>query len=42
MKDPARMLPTILVVEDNDVFRSVLVNALEQRGYDWLLPAAIA
>lgn len=28
------MLPTILVVEDNDVFRSVLVNALEQRGYD--------
>ena len=34
MKDPARMQPTILVVEDNDVFRSVLVNALEQRGYD--------
>jgi two-component system response regulator RegA len=34
MKDPGRILPTILVVEDNDVFRSVLVNALEQRGYD--------
>ena len=34
MKDPARLLPTILVVEDNDVFRSVLVTALEERGYD--------
>lgn len=34
MKDPARILPTILVVEDNDVFRGVLVHALEQRGYD--------
>ena len=34
MKDPHRMLPTILVVEDNEVFRSVLVGALEQRGYD--------
>lgn len=28
------MLPTILVVEDNEVFRSVLVGALDQRGYD--------
>lgn len=34
MKDPNRMLPTILVVEDNEVFRSVLVGALEARGYD--------
>lgn len=34
MKDPGRILPTILVVEDNDVFRGVLVTALEQRGYD--------
>lgn len=34
MKDPGRILPTILVVEDNDVFRDVLVHALEQRGYD--------
>lgn len=34
MKDSSRMLPTILVVEDNEVFRSVLVGALDQRGYD--------
>ncbi len=29
-----RILPTILVVEDDDAFRSVLVSALEGRGYD--------
>jgi two-component system response regulator RegA len=34
MEDSSRMLPTILVVEDNEVFRSVLVGALDQRGYD--------
>lgn len=30
----SRILPTILVVEDDDVFRGVLVKALEARGYD--------
>jgi two-component system, response regulator RegA len=29
-----KILPTILVVEDDDVFRSILVRALEARGYD--------
>lgn len=29
-----RILPTILVVEDDNAFRSVLVAALESRGYD--------
>lgn len=30
----ARILPTILVVEDDDPFRSVLVRAFEARGFD--------
>ena len=30
----SRILPTILVVEDDDAFRTVLVRALESRGYD--------
>lgn len=30
----SRILSSILVVEDDDVFRSVLVRALESRGYD--------
>lgn len=34
MKDKPRLLPTILVVEDDDVFRQVLVQAMGQRGYD--------
>jgi two-component system response regulator RegA len=29
-----RILPTILVVEDDNAFRAVLVSALESRGYD--------
>ncbi len=29
-----RILPTILVVEDDDAFRGVLVRAFEGRGYD--------
>jgi two-component system response regulator RegA len=29
-----RLVPTILVVEDDDAFRKVLVTALDQRGYD--------
>ena len=29
-----RILPTILVVEDDDAFRGVLVSVLESRGYD--------
>lgn len=29
-----RILPTILVVEDDNSFRAVLVSALEARGYD--------
>lgn len=31
-----KILPTILVVEDDDAFRSVLLSALEARGYDVL------
>lgn len=30
----SRILPTILVVEDDDPFRSVLVRAFQERGYD--------
>jgi two-component system response regulator RegA len=30
----SKIQPTILVVEDDDVFRAVLVRALEARGYD--------
>lgn len=30
----SRILPTILVVEDDDSFRTILVKALEARGYD--------
>lgn len=30
----SRIVPTILVVEDDTAFRSVLVNAFAQRGYD--------
>ena len=30
----AKILPTILVVEDDDMFRTVLVRAFEARGYD--------
>jgi two-component system response regulator RegA len=33
-RDTARILPTILVVEDDDTFRTVLVQALGARGYD--------
>ena len=33
-RETARILPTILVVEDDDVFRAVLVQALEARGYE--------
>ena len=29
-----RILPTILVVEDDDPFRAILVRSLEARGYD--------
>jgi two-component system response regulator RegA len=29
-----KIAPTILVVEDDDAFRSILVSALESRGYD--------
>jgi two-component system response regulator RegA len=32
----SKILPTILVVEDDDAFRTVLVAALESRGYDVL------
>lgn len=34
MKDPSRLLPSVLVVEDDAAFRGVLVRALEERGYD--------
>ena len=34
MKDPARILQTVLVVEDDEPFRMMLVSALERRGYD--------
>jgi two-component system response regulator RegA len=30
----SKILPTILVVEDDDSFRTILVKALEARGYD--------
>jgi two-component system response regulator RegA len=30
----SRIIPTILVVEDDDVFRSVLVAAFRERGYE--------
>lgn len=30
----SRTVPTILVVEDDDVFRTLLVNAFRERGYD--------
>jgi two-component system response regulator RegA len=30
----SKILPTILVVEDDESFRTVLVQALESRGYD--------
>lgn len=30
----AKLLPTILVVEDDDAFRGIPVSALEARGYD--------
>ncbi len=30
----SKILPTILVVEDDDAFRTILVRALEARGYD--------
>lgn len=30
----SRIVPTILVVEDDDVFRGVLVHALRERGYE--------
>jgi two-component system response regulator RegA len=29
-----KILPTILVVEDDDAFRAILVKALDARGYD--------
>jgi two-component system response regulator RegA len=35
-RDSSRILPTILVVEDDDAFRTILVQALEARGYDAL------
>lgn len=34
MKDPSRLLPSVLVVEDDTAFRGVLVRALDERGYD--------
>ena len=30
----SRIVPTILVVEDDNAFRAVLVNAFEERGYE--------
>lgn len=33
-RDPHKILPTILVVEDDDAFRGILVSAFEARGYD--------
>jgi two-component system, response regulator RegA len=39
----SKILPTILVVEDDDAFRKVLVAALETRGFDVLgVPDAAA
>ncbi len=37
-----KILPTILVVEDDDAFRTVLLTALEARGYDVLGVADVA
>ncbi len=34
MKDTSRIQPTILVVEDDDVFRALLVASLRQRGFE--------
>jgi two-component system response regulator RegA len=34
MKDAGRIVPSILIVEDDTVFRSLLVEALRERGYD--------
>ncbi len=36
MKDASRILQTVLVVEDDDSFRTMLVAALQRRGYDAL------
>jgi two-component system response regulator RegA len=33
-RDSDKLLPTILVVEDDDAFRAILVQALEARGYE--------
>jgi two-component system response regulator RegA len=33
-RDIDKLLPTILVVEDDDAFRAILVQALEARGYE--------
>ena len=33
-RDTDKLLPTILVVEDDDAFRAILVQALEARGYE--------
>ncbi len=33
-KDVSRILQTVLVVEDDESFRTMLVSALERRGYD--------
>jgi two-component system response regulator RegA len=33
-RDTDKLLPTILVVEDDDAFRALLVQALEARGYE--------
>ena len=35
-RDTSKVLPTILVVEDDDAFRVILVQALEARGYEVL------
>ena len=33
-RESDKLLPTILVVEDDDAFRAILVQALEARGYE--------
>ena len=33
-RDSDKLLPTILIVEDDDAFRAILVQALEARGYE--------
>ena len=33
-RDSDKLLPTILVVEDDDAFRAILVQALDARGYE--------